>query len=125
MDIVTQIKQPSEMRYDTVGDWKHTKNGVTAIAVDTKNKNYNALLLLHELIEGYLTKKNGVTDKEAVAYDKKSKADEPGDSPDAPYHLEHTVATAIENRIADELGVDKKDYNKVLNKKYNEVKSAS
>ena len=42
--------------------------------------------------------------------------DEPGDTLQAPYHKEHMFAEKIERSVADELGVDWKEYSELTAK---------
>jgi len=69
------------------------------------------LIGLHELIEVYLCKKRGITQKMVDDFDF-SKSEyceeydiEPGDMKECPYGKEHRVAMIIEHLMAHELGL--------------------
>ena len=110
ISVIPQKKQ----RYDTAGDY-YEKGGVTHFRVSKMCANHEFLLLLHELIEWYLTKQRGITIKQIDHFDFKWKEEgEPGDNPQAPYYEEHQFATIIERMVADKLGVDWNKYNNNL-----------
>ena len=78
---------------------------------------HERLVAIHELVEAILVQKRGISNDAITAFDQayesaRTGADdsEPGDDPTAPYHAEHCFATAIERRVAAELGVDWADY---------------
>lgn len=113
----------SEHRYPTVGDWRPgTPDEV--IVSDMHNEDYEFLVMIHELLEFYLCKKRGIRDQDVTAFDVQFEkerdkglhtiADEPGDSPLAPYFREHQFATAIERVLARELGVDWDTYSDIV-----------
>jgi hypothetical protein len=89
-----------------------------------KDQRYAFLVALHEMIEYELCKKNGITDREVVAFDVNFEAErrmnlhpieaEPGNDPRAPYRSEHDFATMIEMMVAQKLGVSWSDYEKTL-----------
>jgi hypothetical protein len=100
-------------QYNTLDDWQFTDRGLTITVSDTGDLRYNALLVIHGLVEALLCKAHGITTEEVDAYDLKSKDDDPGLNPKAPYHDEHMTALKIEYDLAARLGVDKKKYDKV------------
>lgn len=118
--------QHSDQRYPTVGDYWYTTlpsgEGTTELRVsDMGNADYEFLVALHELVESYLCKKRGIAEESITDFDKKFEAertaeslDEPGNSPDAPYHKEHLFATSIERQVAAELGVDWDAYDETV-----------
>lgn len=85
---------------------------------------YELLVAFHELIEVFLCKMKGVTQKEVDSFDKAyekrreagklTAADpiEPGDHPGAPYRHEHFIATTLERLFAVLLCVDWLEYEK-------------
>ena len=51
----------SDQRYPTVGDYWDDENGVIQVRVsDMKDWRYEALVVMHELIEMFLTKHRGI-----------------------------------------------------------------
>jgi hypothetical protein len=89
-----------------------------------KDQRYVFLVALHEMIEYELCKKNGITDKEVVAFDVNFEAErrrnihaidaEPGSDPRAPYRNEHEFATMVEMMVAQKLGVKWTAYEKAI-----------
>lgn len=112
-----------KQRYETVGDWIPGKTAEIRVS-KMKDQRYVFLVALHELIEYELCRKNGVTDKEVVAFDVNFEAErrlnlhpvdaEPGNDPRAPYRNEHDFATMIEMMMAQKLGVSWSAYEKAL-----------
>jgi hypothetical protein len=107
-----------KMRYLTTGDYYKTKREWKIVAADTGNSDYNFLILIHELIELYLTQKRGIAEPKIKKFDEwferqKTKGRfknilSPGRHPKAPYKREHMFAAKIEDLIRKELGVSKK-----------------
>lgn len=121
----TKIKTIShdKHRYDTVGDYRiNGRTGYREILVsEMDNEDYEFLVAVHELIEEYLTRKRGIKEEDITKFDmyyedarQEGDITEPGNSPLAPYFKEHQFATIIEKQIADELGVDWEEYDKVV-----------
>ncbi len=111
-----------EQRYPTAGDWLWEKDHLTVFVSETGNDDYNLLLMVHELVEAYLCKKNGVDEKAVTAFDMEFEKnrpewdeEEPGNDPDAPYHHEHMLASDIENYLAAVMQVDWRAYEKAVN----------
>lgn len=109
----------SAQRYDTVGDWWIPFPGRLEIRISAlNNKDYEFLVLIHELVEAYLCKKHGVKEEDVtefdVTYGENGGAGEPGDEPNAPYHNEHVCATKVEKYLADILGVGWEEYDKAV-----------
>ncbi|MDD3006283.1 MAG: hypothetical protein PHX30_01730 [Candidatus Pacebacteria bacterium] len=117
--IICQAIPHKEQSYDTIGDYRE-ENGDWVFSVSQMTTDYEFMVIIHEMVEWYLTQRNGAKDEEIVAFDRKFKEeqsmgqhpdiDEPGDSPDCPYKKEHFFAANIERMIADKLGVDWKEY---------------
>lgn len=111
----------NEHRYDTVGDY-YDKDGKKLFRIsDMGNEDYEFLVSIHEQIEEYLTRKRGIKCEDIDKFDmyyenarQEGDITEPGNSPLAPYFKEHQFATSIEKQIADELGVDWEEYDKVV-----------
>lgn len=112
---ITEINH-NKQRYDTCGDWIFKNKDIEIRISKTENDNHTFLIGLHEMIEAYLCRQRGITEKEVTKFDKKFKGKgEPGDSPNAPYHNEHLYSTYIEQLLADELDVNWFEYEKTLN----------
>jgi hypothetical protein len=91
----------SQHRYETTGDWWYENGGAIQIRVsDLDNWKEEFLVAFHELIEAVLCKAHDIPEGSVTIFDiTNNKLCEPGDSPDAPYHREHTFAMAIEKLI--------------------------
>jgi hypothetical protein len=111
--------------YPTVGNYNWTEDGLLVIFVsDMNNEDYEYLVMMHEQIEAHLCKKRGILEKDISDFDiqfEKDRAlglhspdEEPGDSFLAPYNREHVFASKIERMLANELGVDWKEYEKTI-----------
>jgi hypothetical protein len=90
-------------RYDTVGDWQIFNDLLVISVSDTGNWVFNMAIGLHELVEALLCIVRGIDEKDVSKFDiqfEKNRVEgndeEPGDHPDAPYHLEHGLASAVE-----------------------------
>lgn len=120
----------SEQRYETVGDyWRPAGNHPGFIprlevrVSEMGNEDYEFLVAIHELVEEHLTRKHGISEDTITAFDiqyEQNRAEddtnsEPGDSPDAPYHQEHLLATSVERIVASMLGVNWDTYDAVVN----------
>ena len=115
-------------RYPTVGDYwrpavKHYCLERTEIRVsEMQNEAFELCVAIHELVEEFLTRSRGIAEADITAFDiafEKARAegslDEPGDSPDAPYHKEHIIATEIEKLVAAKLDINWDEYEAAIN----------
>ena len=104
------------VRNDQCGDWRIDPGfPVRAMTLDLGNHDFNALLLIHELVEALSCKRDHVRDEEVCAFDAAYKGDgEPGDEENAPYHRQHKLATLVETNIALAWGIDLIAYNKAI-----------
>ena len=107
-----------EQRYDTCGDYWLTKKGDWEIRVSDMGEDYEFLVLVHELIEFYLTQKRGIAEEDITYFDTHEGKDseEPGLMKYAPYHREHVFADKIERMVCKELGLDWDEYDKAISK---------
>jgi len=114
---------PSLMRYVTSGDWEIIGDLVSITVADYGMKDENAFLVaLHELVESYLCLKDGVSDESVTKFDiENPDLPEPGDSPDAPYHKQHAVATFVERVVCGALGINWDEHNKWVQRAGDEV----
>ncbi len=120
--VISQVPHKKQ-RYETVGDWI-PGSPVDIRVSKMKDQRYVFLIALHEMVEYELCKKNGITDREVVAFDVNFEAErrrnihameaEPGNDPRAPYRDEHDFATMIEMMVAQKLGVKWEAYEKAL-----------
>jgi hypothetical protein len=98
---------------DPEGPW-------AVLAADTGNRDYNFMILIHELVEMFLTERRGIPEEDITDFDRRfevrrlrgeAPADaEPGDDPESPYFNEHQCAMVVENFLCDELRIDPKKY---------------
>jgi hypothetical protein len=75
------------------------------------------LVVIHELVEVLMCKANGVSQKSVDDFDiefeknrKKGDVSEPGDEKDAPYFLQHQLATMIELMVSRQMDVSWDDH---------------
>lgn len=111
----------SEQRYPTCGDYFDLGDKLQICVSSMENSDYEFLVAIHEMIEWYLSQKNGITNEQIDEFDKKfedtretNKVDEPGNDKRAPYYLDHQAATSIEMIVALLLKVDWNDYDKTV-----------
>lgn len=118
MDIVLRIS--SKMRYATAGDYYVEKGKIIIEVFDQRDQDKNFLVLLHELVEHYLTARRHISIAEVDEFDFRYEQNrkigdttsEPGDDPSCPYRREHRFAMIVEQMMALELGVDWNEYDK-------------
>jgi hypothetical protein len=99
--------------YDTCGNWQVGEDGSVLILVSQmSDPRYQQLVAVHELVECLACIADGVTQEMVDAFDMGpgSDLDEPGNSPEAPYHHQHMMATEVEKRLAAALHVNWDDY---------------
>jgi len=117
--VIYPIKH-SQQRYDTAGDYFKDFGGKNLWwfhISKMENPDYEFLVLIHELIEWYLTQKRGIKEKDITLFDLKNvDSEDPGSLKDAPYHREHMFSMKIEKLLAKELGVEWKTYDKSFDK---------
>ena len=126
MEIHIKTIDHSQQKYPTCGDYWYDSEGVLQIRVsEMGDKRYHVLVILHELIEEFLTNQLGITEEEItnfdLYYEKRREQglveenSEPGFSSDSPYKNQHSIATGIELILAGILGVDWKKYDETVN----------
>lgn len=123
MRIVVEVIPHDQQRYPTCGDWQLKNPDTLYVYVsETGNRNFNALVAIHEVCEAVLCLAQGISAKDVDKFDIAYEANrivgddsEPGDDSDAPYKRQHCFATGIERLVAAELGVDWKTYEETLN----------
>lgn len=111
--IVIETIDNKDQRYPTIGDYYTDSDGVLQVHVSKMNDKYEFLVVIHELIEQFLTEQRGIRNKDIDKFDMEfeknrtvDSLDEPGDDKKAPYHKEHQFASLIERLLCSELGVD-------------------
>lgn len=119
-----------EQRYDTAGDYWWESTDPAALGVDTLQIRISQLpdprmehaVLIHELVEALICKWCGIEEEEISAFDEayestrsEGNVEEPGDSPNSPYHLAHGFATAAERIYCAAVGLNWKIYTDAVN----------
>ena len=110
--IEVKVVKHSDQRYPTIGDWQFSQQGQLTIKVsDTDDAHMNFLIAIHEIIEAYLCRANGISAEMVDSHDlENSDHPDPGSIPGCIYYREHMIATMIERVIAAELQMDWNDY---------------
>lgn len=123
--IIIEAIPMRDQRYQTCGDYYEDFLGRWQLKISKSEKDYEFLILMHELTEFYLTQKRGIPEEDITMFDtmfeeERAKGkwtdEEPGNDVRAPYRKEHKFAEKIERLIAKELGVSWKKYEDTLNK---------
>lgn len=114
---------PHDMqRYPTIGDYEDDGHGTHIRVSELGNEDEEFCIAIHEIVEQYLCRKYGVSEKKITAFDKKFErereagkwtTEEPGNDPRSPYREFHFKAENIERIMADYLKVDWKKYDKL------------
>lgn len=144
MKIIIETIPHASHRYSTVGDWYTRTEMVESSRIDDtsatskevlhirvsqeladQNPLFAVLVAVHELVEQQLCAHDGVTEQAVDEFDKKFEADreaglhgetdEPGDASDAPYRVQHGVASGVERLLGALLGVDWNKYDEAVN----------
>jgi hypothetical protein len=118
------ISTRNVMRYPTCGDYFKVGRRTFIDIMEQDEEDYEFLIMIHELIEEYLTRKRGIAEQDITIFDMvferereeglHGEDDEPGYDMRAPYRKEHIFSENIERLIAQELGVDWNEYTKRL-----------
>lgn len=110
MKIVIETIPHDRHRYPTIGDYWRDADGTLQVRVSEMPDSRDVLLVaLHELVEVVLCEHRGIREEDITAFDKSHcddrdpYVDDPGNSPDAPYHNEHVFSETVERLIALEL----------------------
>jgi hypothetical protein len=125
MDYAIEVLKKEKMRYSTCGDYYQIADTLSKFDIcEQVNPDYEFLIMIHELVEEYLTRKRGITEESIMDFDLKfederdqglhSEWAEPGYDIRSPYRKEHIFAELIERLIANELGVDWIEYEEKL-----------
>jgi len=128
MNIIVKTIPAGEQRYPTLGDWifaRRSESGQNLIQddtadtlhvfiTDTGDDRANAALAIHEIAEATLCREAGISQFDVDSFDMSfTGSGEPGDEPDAPYHDQHLVATALEEFFIGRTSLGKKEYDEL------------
>ena len=115
MEIKIRSTPQSEIRSKQSGDWWYSDNSIRVNVLDSMPPESQLAVAVHELVEAYLCRTNGITDQVVCAFDdqyekerdegKHGPAEEPGDDPRSPYLNEHRAATRVERAVCQALEV--------------------
>lgn len=104
-----------EQRYDTVGDYYETPEGLKLRVSEQDNPFYEMLITIHELVEYALIKAKGISIEAIDDFDMAFKGEgEPGDDPESPYYHEHQMASIVERQVCEAMGVKWCDYDRAV-----------
>lgn len=96
------ISVVDKQRYNTAGDYYATPSGWQFAVSKQRSVDDEFLILIHELVEWYLTQRNGIREEDITAFDVANpSSSDPGSEPDAPYRNEHLAAMEVERLITD------------------------
>jgi len=120
--VYVEVIPHKQQRYPTCGDWIVLPHGLHISVSDTGDEASNMLVAIHELVECFLCKADGISGKDVDDFDAAFEAnrteeslDEPGDHPDAPYNVQHRVADLVERLVALHAGVDWEEHCERIN----------
>lgn len=110
MNLTIRTIPHEQQRYDTFGDYHQVFADKWLFTIsDLGDPDTEFCVLIHELVEWYLTQRHGIAEEAITAWDMQYMQDhpgtdeEPGDDLLAPYHAEHQAAERIEIAVAEEL----------------------
>ena len=115
-DINIKFIPQSEQRFNDVGDYWETDTSIEFRITKLPNPAHSFAILLHELVEKFRNNQLGILDTDVDAFDSGPGADldDPGLSPDAPYHKTHMESDALERLFIILSGNDWIEYEAVL-----------
>jgi hypothetical protein len=119
--IVINFIPHNNQRYNTIGDYYESGQiGEVHINIsEMKDKRYEFLVAIHELVEMCLCDVSGIKNDVIDNYDKKAEQQgilDPGMEAESPYHHEHVAATGVEMLLANEMNVNWANYEDHLEK---------
>jgi len=96
--IIIEFIDQKDQRYDTVGDYGETEDGVWfKITKFEENPMRSIYVLMHEMWEFFRNKQLGISVEDVDDFDlSHPELDDPGLSPNSPYHKTHMESDAIE-----------------------------
>lgn len=96
-----KIKVVDEQRYHTAGDYYAIPGGWQFAISRQKSIDDEFSILIHEMVEWYLTQRNGTREEDITAFDVAHESSpDPGSEPDAPYRNEHRAAMEVEKVLS-------------------------
>ena len=119
--IIIDFIPQSEQRYETVGDWFYSDDETLVLKISKMDdERHEQLIAVHELVEALVCNIHEVSQEAVDAFDMGAgkDLDDPGDSPDAPYHAEHMLASAVERIMASAFGADWEEYERAIEKSF-------
>jgi hypothetical protein len=130
-EITIKTIEHSKQLYDTCGYWAYDDKDMEILVSKMENPDYEFFVGIHEVIEGYLCARKGVTTEEVDEWDmwyeearemgtapcgcRIAKTSEPGDDTHCPYRDEHAFATKIEKMLIKKTGLSWIKYDKAVN----------
>lgn len=115
MDILITTIPHKHQRYDTAGDYQDFGYRWLLTVSKLPDWRMEAALVIHELVEMFLTKHRGITWEEVDRFDiEHPELDDPGADPRAPYHLEHLASEQLEKQMCLLLGLDWDQHQAIL-----------
>lgn len=118
MNIQIKTIAHKSQRYNTAGDYYKKGKILNFFISKMGNKDYEFMVMVHEVIEQYLCERKGITNKMIDDFDMSEYGrtlDDPGSDCKAPYHVEHMFCLRIEKLLCAKLGIDWDKYNNFLN----------
>jgi hypothetical protein len=103
-----------KQRYNTCGDYLK-QNGKWEFKVSKLEcADYEILVMIHEIVEWYLTQNLGIKEEDITYFDthEGKDSDDPGTMKSAPYHKQHMQAMKIEKMMCKFLELDWDTYDK-------------
>jgi hypothetical protein len=120
--IIIETIPNNAQNYNTCGNYRVNTDGSIYVTVSEMKEEYEWFVIIHELVEIFLCKMQGVNfssiDEFDLTFEAKRKnglypdEDEPGDALNAPYRNQHCIATSIERMLCGMLGISWSEYEK-------------
>lgn len=112
--IVIRFVPQGDVRFSGLGDWRFDCDALQ-IRASGETEDEAFLIALHELVEAWLCRRQGVAEAAVDAHDLAFEAeraqglhgpdDEPGEAPNSPYRKQHRKACLVEHLVANFLGL--------------------
>jgi hypothetical protein len=116
--INSEVIPHKEQRYNTAGDF-FTHSGEDWYYISKLPQGWRAELavFIHELVEFQLCKEAG-KEEDITYFDthEGKESNDPGTLPNAPYYVQHAIATKIEKYIIKQLGLNWSEYDASFDK---------
>lgn len=127
LDIKIKTIEHADHVYPTIGNWTWKGQRLVIHVSDMSDWRHELLVAVHELVECYLCRMEGIPEFKVTAFDrafekKRSKkgsielCGEPGEMKGCLYHKQHMLAEHIEHALCEVLEVKWKEYLAALNK---------